>query len=150
MDIPTSISRILYGYPKCSFATRSGVLFCMAKTITLGKIFEHQIITKLLKNGFEVFLPIVDDRGVDCIIKNNKGNFIEIQIKGRRKDSRNIFNIKPFKPRNNYFFIFIDKDEETFIIPSSFVNEWLGDKNKFNLTKSKKNHFVNNFDLLND
>jgi hypothetical protein len=30
-DIPTSMSRHPHGYPKCSFATRSGVRFCFIK-----------------------------------------------------------------------------------------------------------------------
>ena len=36
-----------------------------------GKISELQVISELLKKGFEVYVPVVD-MCVDCIIKSKK------------------------------------------------------------------------------
>lgn len=36
--------------------------------------------------GLDVYVPLVDDHGVDCIIKKEDGTFIEVQIKARSKD----------------------------------------------------------------
>ena len=50
-----------------------------------GKKGEYEIITKLMSAGFMVYTPVLDIDGVDCIIKNELGRLIEIQIKTRIK-----------------------------------------------------------------
>lgn len=128
--------------------TVSGDLLCMAKSMILGKAFEYRIITELLQNGFEVFLPTVDDRGVDCLIKNKAGQYIEMQIKGRRRDARNIFNISPFTPRSNYFFAIIPTDQKTYIVPSVKIHEWLNGKSKFYLSNQLRAGYETNYTSL--
>jgi hypothetical protein len=39
----------------------------------------------MIMEGLDVYLPLVDDHGVDCIIKRENGTFIEIQIKQGRE-----------------------------------------------------------------
>ena len=48
-----------------------------------GKRIEYWIVGKMLKEGLDVYLPLVDDDAVDAVIKRPDGRFIEIQIKAR-------------------------------------------------------------------
>ena len=51
-----------------------------------GKRMEYNLIGKMLMEGLDVYLPLVDDHGVDCVIKKEDGTFIEIQIKARSNE----------------------------------------------------------------
>lgn len=46
-----------------------------------GKRMEYNLVGKMLMEGLDVYLPLVDDHGVDCVIKKEDGTFIEAQIK---------------------------------------------------------------------
>lgn len=48
-----------------------------------GKRMEYNLVGKMLMEGLDVYLPLVDDHGVDCVIKKEDGTFIEVQIKAR-------------------------------------------------------------------
>jgi hypothetical protein len=48
-----------------------------------GKTGEYEVIGKLMQEGFIVYTPVLDIDGVDCVIKNDKGRLIELQIKTR-------------------------------------------------------------------
>lgn len=50
----------------------------------------------MLKNDFEIFVPVLD-RGVDLIIKDREGGFVEVQVKSRVINNRDdFFVIKDF------------------------------------------------------
>ena len=51
-----------------------------------GKRMEYNLIGKMLMEGLDGYLPLVDDHGVDCVIKKEDGAFIEIQIKARSNE----------------------------------------------------------------
>lgn len=51
-----------------------------------GKRMEYNLVGKMLMEGLDVYLPLVDDHGVDCVIKKEDGTFIEIQIKARSNE----------------------------------------------------------------
>ncbi len=51
-----------------------------------GKRMEYWIIGKMLKEGLDVYVPLVDDIGIDAVIRKPDNTFIEIQIKARSKD----------------------------------------------------------------
>lgn len=88
--------------------------------IITGKRGEFMVIGKLLEKGLTVYTPIADVEGIDCIIKNNKGRLIEIQIKTRNEgDEDRHFRIKDFKPHKDFFICcyLIDRDE-LWTIPS--------------------------------
>ena len=38
-----------------------------------GKRMEYNLIGKMLMEGLDVYLPLVDDHGVDCVIKQENG-----------------------------------------------------------------------------
>ena len=48
-----------------------------------GKRMEYYLIGQMLMEGLDCYVPLVDDHGVDCVIKKEDGTFIEVQIKAR-------------------------------------------------------------------
>lgn len=53
-----------------------------------GKLAETIAAAALLSQGFEVYAPLVDDHGVDFLVKRpDSKNYYEIQVKGTTKDS---------------------------------------------------------------
>lgn len=48
-----------------------------------GKRIEYYLIGKMMMEGLDCYVPLVDDHGVDCVIKKSDGTFIEVQIKAR-------------------------------------------------------------------
>lgn len=73
----------------------------------IGKLGEQKVISKLLERGLDVYLPIVDIHGIDCIIKTPKGKYIDVQIKTRLKITRNLelIDVRKLKARKNLFII---------------------------------------------
>ena len=94
-----------------------------------GKRQEYRAVAELLHRGFDVYMTLVDDQGIDCVIRINDARYLDVQIKARSK------NIKPknygFFPaltvpvnRNNYFFIFyVEKADEYWVISSEKIIE---------------------------
>lgn len=81
-----------------------------------GKAIEHYIISEFLKNDFDVYVPVVDD-GVDLIVRDKKGGFLEIQVKSRKAE-RDFF-IKDFQVKPNFFIICHILDEKIFYVMPS-------------------------------
>ena len=48
-----------------------------------GKRMEYYVVGLMLKEGLDVYMPLVDDNAIDCIIRKPDGSFIEVQIKAR-------------------------------------------------------------------
>ena len=63
------------------------------------------VMGKLMTEGLNVYIPIVDIEGIDCIVRNQKGRLIEIQIKTRNKNGQDDrqFNIRDLQPKKNFF-----------------------------------------------
>lgn len=106
-------------------------------TTSFGKSIEMKIESELLRSGYKVYTSLADDHGVDCIIKNNKNEFIEIQIKGRSKSEHKhrIFKVNSYlTPIKNFYFIFYsENDKTTWVISSEdFCNITKLDKNNNN------------------
>ena len=76
------------------------------ENIITGKRGEYKVIGKLMEKGFLVYIPVVDVEGVDCIIKNEKGRLIQIQIKTRNKtaedDAKN-FIVNRLEANRDFF-----------------------------------------------
>jgi len=51
-----------------------------------GKRMEFFVISKMLEQGLDVYIPLVDDFGIDAIVRKKYGSFVELQIKARSKD----------------------------------------------------------------
>ena len=75
-----------------------------------GKRMEYNLVGKMLMEGLDCYLPVVDDHGVDCVIKRPDGTFIEIQIKARSKDVKAgdaaLFAGIYHELTPNYYFVF--------------------------------------------
>lgn len=101
-----------------------------------GKSCEYRVVSELLSHNLDVYIPIVDDKGIDCIIRKEDGRHIDLQIKGRKPTW--IFNISKFKPRDNYYFALIALDKKIYVVPSSLLSKWLDGKKKITLSQEKR------------
>ncbi len=91
-------------------------------TASYGKRQEYMAVAELLRRGFDVYMTLVDDQGIDCIVRLNEHTYIDIQIKARSRDAKqwNFFAAMTFKPRRNPYFIFYtEKNGSYWIIPSN-------------------------------
>ena len=107
-----------------------------------GKRIEYYVIGLMLKEGLDVYVPLVDDNAVDAIIRKSDGTFLEIQIKARGNDVNMgdgaLFATIKHEPRENYHFIFYSERLQCMWIMSSeeFLQECATNKNGKNVGKS--------------
>ncbi|MBN1325741.1 hypothetical protein JW977_02055 [Candidatus Falkowbacteria bacterium] len=90
-------------------------------TASFGKRQEYSVVAELLKRGFDVYMTLVDDQGIDCVIRLSDKKYIDVQIKARSKTAKhgNFFAAMTVNPRNNFFWIFYTEyDNNLWIIPS--------------------------------
>ena len=78
---------------------------------SFGKRIEYKLIAQMLGEDLDVYTPLVDDHGVDCVIKRSDGTFIEIQIKARSKEKCSDscsaqFGVIRHSSTPNYYFVF--------------------------------------------
>jgi hypothetical protein len=94
-----------------------------------GKRIEFYVVGLMLKDGLDVYLPLVDDDAIDAVIKRPDGRFVEVQIKARSKNvvfgDAALFAAMTHEPRKNYWFIFFSDRMDTMWIMSSqeFIDE---------------------------
>ena len=100
-----------------------------------GKRMEYKLIGDMLMEGLDCYTPLVDDHGVDCVIKKSDGTFIEIQIKARSKDVTEgdaaLFSAIDHKLTDNFYFVFYSERLDMMWIMSSqeFLDECVTNKN---------------------
>jgi len=90
-------------------------------TASFGKRQEYSVVAELLKRGFDVYMTLVDDQGIDCVVRLDARRYIDVQIKARSKTAKqwSMFAAMGFDPRPNFFFIFYtEKNESIWTIPS--------------------------------
>ncbi|WP_223880781.1 PDDEXK-like family protein [Roseococcus microcysteis] len=97
---------------------------------SFGRRIEYWIIGQMLKHRLDVYVPLVDDFGIDAIIRKSDGTFIEVQIKARSENVRygsaaRFSAISHPEKRDNYFFIFYSEIlKSTWILSSEeFIDE---------------------------
>ncbi|MBU4271343.1 MAG: hypothetical protein KKE86_10055 [Planctomycetes bacterium] len=77
---------------------------------SFGKRIEYWIIGEMLKEGLDVYVPLVDDDAIDAVIRRKDGTFITVQIKARSKNvgerTAALFAAIPHELRDNYWFVF--------------------------------------------
>jgi hypothetical protein len=106
-----------------------------------GKRIEFYVVGLMLKQGLDVYLPLVDDDAIDAVIKRPDGRFVEIQIKARSKKVKfgdeGLFAALDHESRTNYWFVFYSEKMDTFWILSSneFIKESTQNKNGKNAGK---------------
>lgn len=92
-----------------------------------GKRMEYYIVGLMLKQGLDVYMPLVDDDAIDAVVKRPDGRFVEVQIKARSNDvkfgSAGLFAALTHEIRPNYWFLFYSQRMDTIWIMSS--NEFI-------------------------
>lgn len=95
----------------------------------LGKSTEMLVSSMLLAENRELYLPAVDDHGVDLIVRTTECEpeapatspehyeFQEIQVKSLREGG--LFAAFKLEPRPNYWFVFYVKQHNTFWLINS-------------------------------
>lgn len=141
-------------------------------TASFGKRQEFIAFGELLRRGHDVYMTLVDDQQIDCVIRQEKdGNlrYLDIQVKARSKDAKNPGRFAAMEirnPRENFYFIFYSESADTYwVIPSLDLikesNQIKSGKNKgkYSITFARSNkkevkprprfcRYENAFDLL--
>ena len=92
---------------------------------SFGKRQEYVAIAELLKRGYDVYMTLVDDQGIDCVVRQGSKKYFEVQIKARSKDCNpknagHFPQLNIILPRRNYIFIFYSELIDTYwLIPST-------------------------------
>ncbi|MEW5875697.1 MAG: hypothetical protein AB1752_11030 [Candidatus Zixiibacteriota bacterium] len=77
----------------------------------------------MLKEGLDVFIPMVDDDAIDTAIRRPDGSFVTVQIKARSNSVKfgdgALFAAIPHELRDNYWFIFYSERLDLMWIMSS-------------------------------
>jgi hypothetical protein len=106
-----------------------------------GKRMEYYIVGLMLKEGLDVYMPLVDDDAIDAVVKKPDGTFVEVQIKARSNGvkfgSAGLFAALTHEYRPNYWFVFYSERIDTIWIMSSkeFIQE--ATQNKSGKNKGK-------------
>ena len=102
---------------------------------SFGKRIEYVVIGELLRRNYDIYQTLVDDQGIDCVLRHKGKNtliYLDIQIKARSIKSKpehagrfSLLQIDSDRPpRPNYLFIFYSEhisDGTYWIIPSSDI-----------------------------
>jgi hypothetical protein len=108
---------------------------------SFGKRMEYWVIGRMLKEGLDVFLPLVDDDAIDAVIRRPDNSFVTVQIKARSKTvcegDAALFAAIPHELRDNYWFVFYsERMDMTWIMSSEeFILESVQNKNGKNAGK---------------
>ena len=107
-----------------------------------GKRIEYYVVSLMLKQGLDIFLPMIDDDAIDAVVKRPDGKYVEIQIKARSKNVKfgdaALFAGIEHEYRENYWFVFYsERINDTLLIMSSkeFIKEADQNKNGKNIGK---------------
>ena len=121
---------------------------------SFGKRMEYKIIGDMLMEGLDCYVPLVDDHGVDLVIKKKDGTFIEVQIKASGKDVKEgdagLFSNIVHERTENYYFIFVSERMNTKWILSSdeFIKNC--NQNKSGKNAGKRSIKLNSYKFYED
>jgi hypothetical protein len=97
---------------------------------SFGKRQEFGAIAELLRRGYDVYVTLVDDQGIDCIVRQGPRRYFDVQIKARSADAsaRNAGffpQLKIADPRRTYVFVLyaeaIGERGTYWVIPSTHL-----------------------------
>jgi hypothetical protein len=106
-----------------------------------GKRIEYWVVGLMLKEGLDVYLPLVDDDAIDAVVKKPDGCFVEVQIKARSKTVKMgdgaLFAAITHEARPNYWFVFYSERLDKIWVMSSeeFITEAVQNKTGKNIGK---------------
>lgn len=88
-----------------------------------GKRIEYWVAGLMLKEGIDIYMPLVDDNAIDAVVRRRDGTFVEVQIKARSKDvvmgDAARFAAIAHEQRDNYYFVFYSERLDKFWIMTS-------------------------------
>ena len=108
---------------------------------SFGKRMEYKLIGDMLMEGLDCYVPLVDDHGVDLVMKKQDGTFIEVQIKARGTDIKAgdaaLFSAISHELTANFYFVFhSERMDKTWIMSSEeFIQNCSLNKNGKNAGK---------------
>ena len=102
-------------------------------TQVFGKRQEFMAIATLMAKGYDVYLTLVDNQQIDCVVRHKdshgKLTYYDIQIKARSKAAQRKSwatwpNLKIQEPRKDFYVLFYsDPLKEYWLVPSLFLVE---------------------------
>jgi hypothetical protein len=110
-------------------------------TAGFGKRIEYWIIGRMLKEGMDVYVPLVDDHAVDAILRRQDGSIALIQIKARSREviegDAALFAAIVHDAREHYWFVFYsERMDSTWVMTSDeFIAEAVQNKTGKNAGK---------------
>ena len=116
-------------------------------TAGFGKRIEYWIIGRMLKEGLDVYLPLVDDDAIDAVIRRPDQTFTTVQIKARSRDciigDAGLFSAIPHELRDNYWFVFYSErmDQMWIMTSAEFIAN--SHQNKEGKNKGKRGIWFN-------
>lgn len=111
---------------------------------SFGKRIEYWIIGLMMKEGLDVYVPLVDDDAIDAVLRRADGSFVTVQIKARSKDvvegDAALFAAIDHEERENYWFVFYSERMDTIWLISSqeFMDAGVSVQNKSGKTRVKE------------
>ncbi|MCB1130003.1 MAG: hypothetical protein KDN05_02675 [Verrucomicrobiae bacterium] len=113
---------------------------------SFGKRQEYIAVAELLRRDFDVYMTLVDDQQIDCVIRLEDGDgpprYLDIQIKARSRDAKQASTFAALQirqPRDNFWFIFhCEAAGQYWVMPSKEVVR-LSNENKGGETGDGKN-----------
>jgi hypothetical protein len=112
-----------------------------------GKRIEFWIIGNMLKEGLDVYLPLVDDDAIDAVVRRANGTFTTVQIKARSRDcvpgDAGLFAAIPHELRENYWFVFYSERMDMMWIMTSAEFIAAAHQNKSGKNKGKRTIWFN-------
>lgn len=114
---------------------------------SFGKRIEYWIIGRMLKEGMDVYVPLVDDHAVDAIVRRPNGSIALLQIKARSRDvvvgDAALFAAIQHDRRDHYWFVFYsERLDLTWIMTSEeFLSAAV--RNKSGKNKGKRSIWFN-------
>ena len=95
-----------------------------------GKRIEYWLVGRMLKEGLDVYLPLVDDDAVDALVRRPDGSVALVQIKARSQDvipgdAALFAAIDHPVARAHYWFVFYSERMDVMWIMTS--NEFIND-----------------------
>ena len=112
-----------------------------------GRRMEYWVAGLMIKEGLDVYMPLVDDNGIDMVVRREDGTFVEVQVKARSENvvigDAALFAGIAHEERDNYYFVFYSERLDKFWIMTSeeFVEESV--RNKTGKNKGKRSIWFN-------
>jgi hypothetical protein len=114
-------------------------------TASFGKRQEYIAVAELLRRGFDVYMTLVDDQQIDCVIRqerNTKLRYLDTQIKARSSGAKHAATFAALTvrdPRPNFWFIFYSETVGTYWVMPSMDLVRLANVNKGGADTKGKN-----------